>query len=555
MEWLHNLVFNDSVAHSLLILSVTIAGGVFLGDKLKIKGVSLGVTWILFCGIALSHFGMRLNVQVEQFAKDLGLILFVYSIGLHVGPSFFSSLRKGGLSLNLLAVGIVLTGAVLAVALHFITGIDMPTMVGIMSGAVTNTPGLGAAQQAFAEITGNGNPEIAAGYAVAYPLGVVGIIVSILLLKQIFHVKLTNEEQRLKSNPAAEKEPVKIDLEILNPQVIETSVADLKKMCKVDFVISRIIHPDGQEKVANADSMLNKGDVIRILLDEHELKAVELIGKPKPSSVSETRSKNSKLVSRRLAVTRPECNGKRLRELHLRDRYNVTITRVNRAGFDLLAVGDLYLQMGDRVMVVGEEKDVEKVSEIFGNSMKRLDVPNLIPIFLGIALGVLLGSIPIPLPGLSQSFKLGLAGGPLIVAILISRWGPYYRMVTFTTTSANRMIREIGISLFLAAVGLGVGDTFVSTIVNGGYVWIGYGVIITMVPLLLIGFIARKWLKLDFFSVMGLMAGSTTDPPALAYASSVSVNNDQASVSYATVYPLTMFLRVMVAQILIMAFV
>lgn len=551
MGYWYNLFFTPSIPQSLFVLTLTIALGIFLAEKLKIKAFSLGVTWILFCGIILSHFGMRLEPHIESFAKDFGLILFVYSIGLQVGPSFFSSFGKGGLKLNMLACGIVLLGVLTAIAIHFITGTDMATMVGVLSGAVTNTPGLGAAQQAYSDMYGVGNPSIATGYAVAYPLGVVGIILSMMLIKAIFRINLGKEEKSIQqANNDKEKEPVCMDVNITNPSIDHQTLSEIQKTLGITMIVSRVIRADKQEEVANGDSIVYQGDTLRILVDKDHLRTLELLGpiteSPKRDSVS------SNLISRRIVVTKEEWNGKRIGRLSVRQHYNINITRVNRAGIDLLATSDLVLQLGDRIMVVGEKDDVEKVADIFGNELKRLDMPNLLPIFLGIVLGVVVGTLPIAIPGLSQPFKLGLAGGSLIVAILISRFGPYYRLITFATTSANRMLREVGISMFLAAVGLGAGESFFETIAAGGYWWILDGVVITMLPLLLIGTVARLWMKIDYFTLMGLIAGSTTDPPALAYAGSVSPNNDQASVAYATVYPLTMFLRVMCGQLLIL---
>lgn len=550
MDYLQHLLFTPGIAQSIAVLTLTIAFGIFFADKLKVGKFSLGVTWILFTGIFLSHFGMRLDPTVEHFAKDFGLILFVYSIGLQVGPSFFSSFGKAGIRLNLMAVCIVLLGVATAYCIHFVTGTDMATMVGILSGAVTNTPGLGAAQQAFQDLHNSVNDSIATGYAVAYPLGVIGILVSIMLIRFIFRINLSQEERSILAKKERAKEPICVDIKIMNPSVDNQSVKEILSTMNIAMIVSRVIRQDKSEEVATGDTIVHLDDTLRVLIDKEKIKTIALLG---PTSDAPTRQNvESNLISQRIVVTKPEWNGKKIGALNIRKHYNVTITRINRAGIDLLAEPNLLLQLGDRIKVVGQKEDVEKVAEIFGNELKRLDIPNLLPIFLGVFLGIIVGTLPIAIPGLSQPFKLGLAGGSLIVAILISRFGPYYRLVTFTTTSANMMIREIGISLFLAAVGLGAGESFVQTVADGGYMWILYGVIITMLPLLIVGPAARLIFKVDYFTLMGLIAGSTTDPPALAYATGISPNNDHASVAYATVYPLTMFLRVMTAQLIIL---
>lgn len=550
---LNNLFFGTGIAHSIFVLAIAIAAGIFLGSKLKFKGITLGITWILFCAIACSHFGMTLDPLVESFAKDLGLILFVYSIGLQVGPSFFSSFGKGGLSLNILAAGIVLLSCVTAYVIHLLSGVDIATMTGVLFGAVTNTPGLGAAQQTYQDLTGVANPDIASGYAMSYPLGVVGIIFSLLALRWIFRIKLDKEEEQVKSEKG-EQHPIEhYDIELTNQQVEGIRVRDLTLLTHVTLVVSRVLDKDGNEFMPDADTILHIGDKVRFVGDQANERTILLLG-PKTEIAWEEKEKNVHLVSRHIIVTKPKVNGKRIMDLRIREAFQITITRVRRAGIELLATPELRLQMGDRLTVVGEQEAVDKVAKAFGNSSKKLDAPNLASLFFGIVLGVALGSLPIALPGLSQPFKLGLAGGSLIIAILMGAFGPKYHLVTYTTTSANLMIREIGIALFLASVGFGAGKTFVPTLLGGGYVWIGYGVLITLLPLLIIGIIARKGLKLDYFTLMGLIAGSTTDPPALAYATSQSSLNDRAAVAYSTVYPLTMFLRVLTGQLMILFF-
>jgi putative transport protein len=553
MNWLQSLFFGTGVPHSIFILTLAIACGISLSHRLKFKGITLGITWILFCAIAFSHFGMHLDPIVETFAKDFGLILFVYSIGLQVGPSFFSSFGKGGIKLNLLAMTVVFLGCATAYIISVLSGVDIATMTGVLFGAVTNTPGLGAAQQAFADITGNANPNIASGYAMAYPLGVVGIITVILAMRWFFRIKLENEEARVASESEVQKEIKYIDVLLVNPQVEGAHIRDLSQLCHMNLIVSRLVRPTGEDELPDVDTVLHVGDRIRVVVDKENEKSVLLLGME--TSLPDDPNQQAHLVSRHVVVTKPELNGKRIGDLNVRATYHVSITRIRRAGIELLATRDLYLQLGDRITVVGEERAVNKVEKLFGNSTKRLDVPNLASIFLGIALGVVAGMLPIMLPGLSQPFKLGIAGGSLIIAILMGCFGPKLHVITYTTSSANLMIREIGIALFLAAVGFGAGKTFIPTLLDGGYVWIGYGVIITLLPLLIVGVIGRMWLKLDYFTLMGLLAGSTTNPPALAYATTVSTANDRSAVAYSTVYPLTMFLRVLTGQLMILFFV
>ena len=553
MNWIHDLFFGTGIAHSIFVLAFTIAVGIFLGAKLKFKGITLGITWILFCAITCSHFGMTLDPLVESFVKEFGLILFVYSIGLQVGPGFFSSFGKGGLRLNLLAAGVVFLGCATAYVIHVVSGVDIATMTGVLFGAVTNTPGLGAAQQTYQDMTGISNPDIASGYALAYPLGVVGIIFSLLAMRWIFRIKLDKEEAQVKAEKGEERLVKHYDLELTNPQVEGIRVRDLKLLTHITIVVSRIIDKDGNEFMPDADTILHVGDQVRFVTDQQNERTALLLGQKKEIAWEE-KERDIHLVSRHIIVTKPKYNGKRIMDMKIRDAFKITITRVRRAGIELLATPELRLQLGDRLTVVGDEEAVNRIAEKFGNSTKKLDAPNLASLFFGIILGVALGSLPILLPGLSQPFKLGIAGGSLIVAILMGSFGARWHLVTYTTTSANLMIREIGIALFLAAVGFGAGKTFVPTLVGGGYVWIGYGVLITLIPLLIIGIIGRKGLKLDYFTLMGLIAGSTTDPPALAYATSQSSQNDRAAVAYSTVYPLTMFLRVLTGQLMILCF-
>lgn len=554
MDWFSNLFFGTGIAHSIFVLALAIAIGIFLGAKLKIKGITLGITWILFCAIACSHFGMTLDPLVESFAKDLGLILFVYSIGLQVGPGFFSSFGKGGMRLNILAAGIVLLGCVTAYVIHLVSGTDIATMTGVLFGAVTNTPGLGAAQQTYQDMTGVSNPDIASGYAMAYPLGVVGILFSMLVIRWVFRIKMDKEEDQVKAEKGEVQQVEHYDMRLTNPQIEGLHVRDLGLLTHVTIVVSRVLDTHGNEFMPDAETLLHVGDQVRLVTDKKNERTVLLLGELTDIHWEE-KEQNIHLVNQHIVVTRDKINGKQICDLKVRDAFHITITRVRRAGIELLATPDLRLQLGDRLTVVGEKEAVDRIAKAFGNSTKKLDAPNLASLFFGIILGVTLGSIPFALPGLSQPFKLGIAGGSLIIAILMGAFGTKWHLVTYTTTSANLMIREIGISLFLAAVGFGAGSSFVETLLDGGYVWIGYGVIITLLPLLIMGIVARKWLRLDYFSLMGLIAGSTTDPPALAYATSQSSSNDRAAVAYSTVYPLTMFLRVLTGQLMILLFI
>ena len=557
MNWINDLLWGEGIGHSILLLSFVIAAGIQLG-KIKVFGVSLGITLVLFVGIILGHFGFTINHNVIHFFKEFGLILFVYSVGMQVGPGFFSSFKQGGITLNMLACGIAFLGVLTAVILHYATGIPMPTMVGILSGAVTNTPGLGAAQQAFSDMHGVSDNTIALGYAVAYPLGVIGIILSIILIKYIFRVSFDKENEQLNSEDSSHTNEAKpISLIVKNPAIFNKTVAELSNLLEHrDFVISRVWRDSNKQiEIASANTVLQENDKVFVITTETDAETIKtFIGEEIDMERKQWIRMESQFINRRILITKPELNGKRLGQLKLRKLYGINITRINRAGVDLVAKPGLTLQVGDRVNVVGTETAVSNVEKVLGNSMKRLNEPNLITIFVGIALGIVLGSIPISFPGIPQPVKLGLAGGPLVVAILISRFGYHYKLITYTTQSANLMLREIGITLFLACVGISAGDGFVDTIVNnGGFAWIGYGFIITFVPLMIIGCIGRYFCKVNYFTLMGLIAGSTTDPPALAY-SNATAGNDAPSVGYATVYPLTMFLRVLTAQLLILFF-
>ena len=560
MELLRNLfegypnLWGGGVAHSVLILSLVIAFGIILA-KIKIAGISLGVTWILFVGIVFGHFNLSLDEHLLHFLKEFGLILFVYSIGLQVGPGFFSAFKKGGFTLNMLAMTTIFLSVVITIILHFATGVPITTMVGILSGAVTNTPGLGAAQQANSDLNGIDAPEIAMGYAVAYPLGVVGAILSLLALKYILNINTTKEEADAEKGLGHLQELTvrPVTLVIKNEAINGKAIKDIRPLVNRNFAISRIRYHEGNKEteLVNSGTILHLDDEILIISNPIDIEAITVFFGKQVEVEWEQVSKN--LISRRILITKPELNGKTLSQLKIRNNFGANITRINRSGVDLVAAPSLQLQMGDRVTVVGSELAVGHAEKVLGNSMKRLNHPNLIPIFIGIALGCILGSIPFMFPGIPQPVKLGLAGGPLIVSILISRFGPQYKMITYTTMSANLMVREIGISLFLACVGLGAGKGFIETVVNeGGYVWVGYGAIITVIPLLITGLIGRYGCKLNYYTLIGVLSGANTNPPALAYSNDLT-SCDALAVGYATVYPLAMFLRVLTAQLLILS--
>ncbi len=555
MDWLIQLVTGSGVAHAIFVLAVVISIGLLLG-KIKIFGISLGITWILFFGILLGHLGLSIDPNVLHFMKEFGLILFIYSIGMQVGPSFFSSFRKGGITLNLLAAGVVLMGVITTIVLHYVTGTPISTMVGILSGAVTNTPGLGAAQQTYTDLTGGIDPTIATAYAIAYPLGVVGIIITLVLLKRIFKIDQNKEVQTIEDSDESKKtEAHMFSIQIKNPSIFSKNIKEIKSLVEKDFVISRVLHAKtGILEVPKTETKLYENDKVLIVSNLNNINIIDaLLGEQIDMNRDDWNKLDSQLVSRRIVITKSQINGRSLGGLKLRNNFGVNITRVNRAGVDLIADSALQLQLGDRVTVVGTEDAISNVERFLGNSLKRLREPNLIAIFIGIAMGVLLGSIPIMFPGIPQPVKLGLAGGPLIVAILLSKFGHKLKLITYTTMSANLMLREIGIALFLACVGLEAGGSFVETFVNGGYKWVGYGVLITLVPILTMGVIGRKIYKINYFTLMGMIAGSMTDPPALSFANTAA-GNDIPAVGYATVYPLTMFLRVITAQLLILIF-
>ena len=552
MDWLQNLLFDEnSIAHIVLLYSFVIAVGVLLG-KIKFFGVSLGVTFVLFTGIVCGHFGLTGNTQILTFLQDFGLILFVFCIGLQVGPSFFSSFKKGGIAMNLVAMGIVALNIVVAVALYYgLNGrIELPMMVGILCGAVTNTPGLGAANEALSQLNYNG-PQIAMGYACAYPLGVLGIIGSIIAIRYICQINLKKEEEDIAKEEAANPHltPRMMHLEVHNEALAGKTLLQVRDFMGRDFVCSRILQ-NGHVSIPNRDTVFHLGDQLFVVCAEDDAEAIiAFIG---PKIEVDWEKQDPPMVSRRILITQPKMNGKQLGEFHFSSMYGVNVTRVNRSGMDIFASRNLTLQVGDRVMVVGPQDAVERVANLMGNSLKRLDHPNIVTIFVGIFLGIFFGSLPIAFPGIPTPVKLGLAGGPLIVSILIGRFGYKLKLVTYTTMSANLMLREIGIALFLASVGIKAGANFVNTVVDGdGLLYVGCGFLITVIPLLIMGAVARWHYKMNYFMLMGLIAGSNTDPPALAYSNQTAGNNAPA-VGYSTVYPVSMFLRILTAQLLIL---
>lgn len=554
MAWLENLLFNpDSIAHIVFLYSLVISLGVLLG-RIRIFGVSLGVTFILFAGILMGHFGFTGNLQIINFVQDFGLILFVYCIGLQVGPSFFSSFRKGGVSMNLMAVAAILLNIAVMIVLWLciFEKEDLPMMVGVLCGAVTNTPGLGAANEALAQV-GYSGPQIANGYACAYPLGVVGIIGASILLKYLCKVNISTERETLSMKETADRHerPHRMYVEVKNPALEGITLKSLREMANRDFVCSRILH-DGSVSLPTKDTILHSGDHLLIVCAVDEAEAIITFIGRRVDADKEFDAGHSPLVSKRILVTEEDVNGKTLAQLCLSGKFGVNATRIYRSGVELFARSDQRLQVGDRVRVVGPADAVERLAARLGNSQDHLNHPNILTIFVGIFIGILFGSLPIAIPGMPTPVKLGLAGGPLIVSILISRFGYRMKLVAYTTVSANLMLREIGLALFLASVGIKAGGNFISTVVEGdGLLYVLCGFLITVIPIICVGPIARYKYKMNYFTLIGMIAGTYTDPPALAYANQTA-GNDAPALGYTTVYPLSMFLRIITAQVLIL---
>lgn len=559
MDWLINLfTTTDSVAHIVLLYAIVIAVGVYLG-KIKIGGISIGVTFVLFAGIAAGHIGFTAPTNILSFLQEFGLILFVFMIGLQVGPGFLESFRKGGITLNLLSTVMVVLNVIVMFACYYIffdtsDPKNLPMMVGTLYGAVTNTPGLGAANETFYSIFDRGEvPQIASGYACAYPLGVLGIIGATIAIKYIFGIKLEKEEEEL-AKEEEDNDDVKphfMDLEVTNLYLEGKTLAQVHNFLNRDFVCSRILH-DGHVSIPNGSTIFHIGDKLFVVCAENDAEAIiAFIG---PTINVDWKKQDEPMVSKRILVTRSSINGKTLGQMHFSSAYGVNVTRVTRQGMDLFAIPSLSLQVGDRIMVVGPEDAVNRVAAVMGNSIKRLDAPNIATIFVGVFIGILFGSIPVAIPGIPVPIKLGIAGGPLIIAILIGRYGYKVHLVTYTTTSANMMLREIGLMLFLASVGIKAGDGFLETVIQGdGVKYVYTGFLITIIPILIIGIIARKKYKFNYFTIMGMIAGTYTDPPALAYANSIC-SKKAPSIGYSTVYPLSMFLRIFTAQIIVLFF-
>ena len=557
MEWLEQLIFDSSsIAHIVLLYAAVISMGIYLG-KIKFFGVSLGVTFVLFVGILAGHFGFTGTMSTLTFVQDFGLILFVYCIGLQVGPGFFESFQKGGVVMNFLAAGIVFLNIAVMLVLYYCffdtnDPRSLPMMVGVLCGAITNTPGLGAATEALTQVFPQGNiPQIASGYACAYPLGVVGIIGATIALRVLCRINTKEEEDKITAlyaeNPHVR--PFKMTLSVANTALSGKKLFQVKEFLGRDFVCSRSLH-EGHVSIPNRDTVLNLGDSLYIVCAEDDAEAVETFIGPRVELDWEVQ--DVPLASRSILITQPRMNGKTLGQLHFSSVYGVNVTRVSRSGMNLYADRNLRMQVGDKIVVVGPEDAVDRVAGLMGNSIKRLDHPNMVSIFVGILVGIIFGSLPFAIPGIPTPVKLGLAGGPLIIAILIGRFGYKFHLITYTTTSANLMLRELGLVLFLASVGIKAGANFVDTVVAGDglkYVWSGF--LITIIPILIIGLIARLKFKMNYFTLMGLIAGSNTDPPALAFANQMA-NNDAPAVGYSTVYPLTMFLRILTAQIIIL---
>lgn len=561
MDWIVNLFTNtESVAHIALLYAIVIAIGVYLG-KLKIGGISLGVTFVLFAGILAGHVGFTGPKEILTFVQDFGLILFVFMIGLQVGPGFFESFKKGGVTLNMLSASAILLNILVMFGCYYLffdtsNPNNLPMMVGTLYGAVTNTPGLGAANEALLSVFPNGAPSIANGYACAYPLGVVGIIGATILIKYICKINTADEEEQLNEEDAANPHAKahNMHLRVENAYITGRTLREVSEFLNRDIVCSRLLH-NGEVSIPNSKTKFEVGDELLVVCAEADAEAIKaFIGPEIEAEWDREKDEVQHFVSRRIIVTRPEMNGKTLGKMHFSSVYGVNVTRISRQGMDIFAGRNHHFHVGDKILVVGPEENVNRVAEIMGNSVKRLDAPNIATIFVGIMVGIIFGSLPFAIPGMPVPLKLGIAGGPLIIAILIGRFGYRMKLVTYTTTSANMMLREIGLVLFLASVGIKAGAGFWDTVVQGdGLKYVGCGFLITVIPILIIGTIARLKFKFNYFTIMGMLAGTYTDPPALAYANA-SCSKEAPAVGYSTVYPLSMFLRIFTAQIVVLFF-
>lgn len=555
MDWLHEAFLEPTKIQAIIIISLVSAIGLYLG-RIKVFNISLGITFVFFAGILAGHFGIVVNPDMLQFAQSFGLVLFVYALGLQVGPGFFSSLKKGGVAMNMMGLGVILLGLLMTLILHWTTGISLPNMVGLLCGSVTNTPALGAAQQALLQINPDSNNEVmdmALACAVTYPLGVVGVILAIILLKGLFLDKQGQEQKGPRDNTTYIAE-----FQVSNPAIYGKSIKDIMKLTNKHFVISRIWR-NGKVSIPTSDTLLNEHDHLLIISVKSDVENIKtLFGEQENVDWNKEgidwNAIDSQLISRRIVVSRSKINGVKLGSLRLRNLYGINITRVNRAGIDLLASPDLHLQIGDRLTIVGEANSVNTVGKILGDEIKRLNNPNLLSVFIGISLGLLLGALPISIPGISMPIKLGLAGGPIIIGILMGAFGPRFHLTTYTTMSANLMLRQLGIIIYLAGLGIESGANFFETVFRAeGLLWIGLGFLLTIVPVLIVGYIASQFLKLDYAHNVGMLCGCMANPMALNYANT-TVEGDSPSVAYATVYPFSMFIRVISAQLLLMFF-
>ncbi len=560
MDWFYELFTNtNSIAHIAMLYAIVIAIGVYLG-KIKVAGISLGVTFVLFAGIVAGHFRFTAPIDILNFIQDFGLILFVFMIGLQVGPGFFESFKKGGVSLNLMATGVILLNIGIMFACYYLffdtnDSYSLPMMVGTLYGAVTNTPGLGAASEALNAIFPTDAPQIASGYACAYPLGVVGIILATVAVRYICKINLGQEEHQLQEEEAANPhaKPCKMHIRVANSYLAGRTLMQISDFLNRDFVCSRILH-DGQVSIPNRNTIFEVGDELLIVCAEADSEPIKAFIGPEIEADWNVELEAQPMVSRRIVVTRPSMNGKTLGKMHFSSVYGVNVTRITRQGMDIFAGRNHHFHIGDKIMVVGPKDNVDRVAEIMGNSVRRLDAPNIATIFIGIMLGIIFGSLPFAIPGMPVPLKLGIAGGPLIIAILIGRFGYRVKLVTYTTTSANMMLREIGLVLFLASVGIKAGAGFWETVIAGdGLKYVYTGFLITVIPILIMGTIARKKYHFNYFTIMGMLAGSYTDPPALAYANQVC-SKEAPAIGYSTVYPLSMFLRIFTAQIIVLFF-
>ena len=561
MDWIVNLFTNtESVAHIALLYAIVIAIGVYLG-KIKIGGISLGVTFVLFAGILAGHVGFTGPKEILTFVQDFGLILFVFMIGLQVGPGFFESFKKGGVTLNMLSASAILLNILVMFGCYYLffdtsNPNNLPMMVGTLYGAVTNTPGLGAANEALLSVFPNGAPSIANGYACAYPLGVVGIIGATILIKYICKINTADEEEQLNEEDAANPHAKahNMHLRVENAYITGRTLREVSEFLNRDIVCSRLLH-NGEVSIPNSKTKFEVGDELLVVCAEADAEAIKaFIGPEVEAEWDREKDEVQHFVSRRIVVTRPEMNGKTLGKMHFSSVYGVNVTRISRQGMDIFAGRNHHFHVGDKILVVGPEENVNRVAEIMGNSVKRLDAPNIATIFVGIMVGIIFGSLPFAIPGMPVPLKLGIAGGPLIIAILIGRFGYRMKLVTYTTTSANMMLREIGLVLFLASVGIKAGAGFWDTVVQGdGLKYVGCVFLINVIPIFIIGTIARLKFKFNYFTIMGMLAGTYTDPPALAYANA-SCSKEAPAVGYSTVYPLSMFLRIFTAQIVVLFF-